>query len=103
MRKLLRGLMRPIGLMGLMGLMGLIGPIGLMGCSSSDDSDEEDVPVTGTPIAFSAKEGEETAVNNGGSNRAPRANGANETNRAFGVTRSTPLSDKGIISFHVWG
>ena len=118
MRKLLRGLMRPIGLIGpmgpirpirligLIGLMGLIGSIGLMGCSSSDDSEDEDVPVTGTPIAFSAKEGEETAVNNGGSNKAPRANETNRTNGAnetFGVTRSTPLSEKGIISFHVWG
>ena len=100
MRKLLRGLMRPIGLIGLIGLMGLIGPIGLMSCSSSDDSDEEDVPVTGTPIAFSAKEGEETAVNNGGSNKAPRAYGANG---AYGaVTRASSLSES-VTNFKVWG
>lgn len=61
-------------------------------CCSSDDSDEQDVPVTGTPIAFSAKEGEETAVNNGGA-------GA----RAYGMTRAaTPLSES-TTTFKVWG
>lgn len=61
-------------------------------CCSSDDSDEQDVPVTGTPIAFSAKEGEETAVNNGGA-------GA----RAQGMTRAaTPLSES-TTTFKVWG
>ena len=61
-------------------------------CCSSDDSDEQDVPVTSTPIAFSAKEGEETAVNNGGA-------GA----RAYGITRATSLSDNNVTSFTVWG
>lgn len=61
-------------------------------CCSSDDSDEQDVPVTGTPIAFSAKEGEETAVNNGGA-------GA----RAYGMTRASSLSDNNVTSFTVWG
>lgn len=67
-------------------------------CSSDDDSDEQDVPVTGTPIAFSAKEGEETAVNNGGA-------GARESNWAESerITRSTPLSDNNVTSFTVWG
>ena len=61
-------------------------------CSSDDDSEEQDVPVTGTPIAFSAKEGEETAVNNGGA-------GA----RAYGMTRASSLSDNNVTSFTVWG
>lgn len=68
-------------------------------CCSSDDSDEQDVPVTGTPIAFSAKEGEETAVNNGGA-------GARESDwghKANNITRATSLSDNGVTSFTVWG
>lgn len=68
-------------------------------CSSDDDSDEQDVPVTGTPIAFSAKEGEETAVNNGGA-------GARESDwghKANKITRATSLSDNGVTRFTVWG
>ena len=59
-------------------------------CCSSDDSDEQDVPVTGTPIAFSAKEGEETAVNNGGAG-------------ARMMTRATSLHDMNVNAFKVWG
>ena len=74
-------------------LMGMV-----WSCSSSDDSDEEDVPVTGTPIAFSAKEGEETAVNNGGA-------GARESDwgyKANRMTRASSLSES-VKEFTVWG
>lgn len=74
-------------------LMGMV-----WSCCSSDDSDEEDVPVTGTPIAFSAKEGEETAVNNGGA-------GARESDwgyKANRMTRASSLSES-VTEFTVWG
>ena len=59
----------------------------LMSCSSSDDGSEPIVPTpeTGTPIAFSANQGEESAVTRG--------------NRRAG----TPLSDLGVSQFKVWG
>ena len=74
-------------------LMGMV-----WSCCSSDDSDDEDVPVTGTPIAFSAKEGEETAVNNGGA-------GARESDwgyKANRMTRASSLSES-VKEFTVWG
>lgn len=59
-------------------------------CSSSDDSEQEvDVPETGTPIAFSAQQGEETAVSNGAGARM--------------MTRATSLHDMNVDAFKVWG
>ena len=54
------GAMGLIGPMGLIGLMGLIG-MGLMGCSSGD-AEEQMAKETGTAIAFSARQGDESTV-----------------------------------------
>ena len=60
-----------------------------MACSSSDDSEQEvDVPETGTPIAFSAQQGEETAVTQG-------------ARRAASMTRSSDLESI-VTTFRVW-
>ena len=78
----LMGLMRLMGPMRLMRLMGLIGLMGLMGgCSSEQEPPVEPKPeVKETAIAFSGNMTEE------------------EVTRA-----TTPLEDKGITSFSVWG
>lgn len=60
-KKLKIGLMGLIGPMGLIGLMGLIGAMGLMGCSSGD-AEEQMAKETGTAIAFSARQGDESTV-----------------------------------------
>ena len=108
------GLMGRVGRIGLMGLMGLVG-LGLMGCSSGGSEQEPETPqVQGTPIAFSALEGDEKEVSNGtrayganetnganGTNGANRANGPEGANRAF--TRATSLHDKSVDAFRMWG
>ena len=73
-------------LRGVLGFVGLIA-MALMSCSSSDDGAEPIVPPqeTGTPIAFSANQGEESAVTRG--------------NRRAG----TPLSELNVTQFKVWG
>ena len=75
-----------VNVRGLLGFIGLIA-MALMSCSSSEDGSEPIVPPqeTGTPIAFSANQGEESAVTRG--------------NRRAG----TPLSETGVHAFNVWG
>ena len=75
-----------VNVRGLLGFIGLIA-MALMSCSSSEDGSEPIVPTpeTGTPIAFSANQGEESAVTRG--------------NRRAG----TPLSETGVHAFNVWG
>ena len=66
-----------------MGLLELIGLLALNGCSSSSDDGGapiEPEPVLSTPIAFSANQGEESAV-----------------------TRTTSLHDANVSTFKVWG
>ena len=98
----LRGLMRQIRPMGLMGLMGLIGLMGLMGCSSGSD----DVVPTPTPAPTPAPV-EETAISfNSGlaENEAVTRSIGNKNRAMSNVTRATtPLHEKGINTFKVWG
>ena len=47
------------------------------------------MPETGTPIAFSAQQGDETAVNNGAQSRT--------------MTRATSLHEAEVVTFKVWG
>ena len=71
---------------GLLGFVGLIVLTALMSCSSSDDGEDPVEPSqnTETPIAFSANQGEESAITKG-------------YRRA-----GTPLSELGVTQFNVW-
>ena len=93
----LRGLMRLMGLRGLirpMGLIGLMG-LGLMGCSSGSD----DVVPTPTPAPTPAPV-EETAI----SFNSGLAENETVTRSMSNDTRATtPLHEKGINTFRVWG
>ena len=84
-----RGLIRPMGLIGLIGLMGL------MGCSSGSDDvvptpAPTPAPVEEMAISFNSGLAENETVTRSMSNKA--------------VTRATtPLHEKGINTFRVWG
>ena len=96
----LRGLMRPRGPMGLIGPMGLMGLMGLMGCSSGSD----DVVPTPAPTPAPV---EEMAISfNSGlaENEAVTRSIGNKNRAMSNVTRATtPLHEKGINTFTVWG
>ena len=99
----LRGLIRPRGLIGPMGLIGLIG---LMGCSSGSDDvvptptpAPTPAPVEETAISFNSGLAENEAVTRSMSNKAVTRSMSNKA-----VTRATtPLHEKGINTFKVWG
>lgn len=99
------GLMGPMRLRGPRGLirpMGLIGLMVLMGCSSGSD----DVVPTPTPAPTPAPV-EETAIsfNSGLAENETVTRSIGNKNRAMSnVTRATtPLHEKGINTFKVWG
>lgn len=98
----LRGPMGLMGPMRLRGLMRLMGLIGLMGCSSGSD----DVVPTPTPAPTPAPV-EETAISfNSGlaENEAVTRSIGNKNRTMSNDTRATtPLHEKGINTFKVWG